>query len=98
MPQPQVQDALTQVQDALTRRLNLQSPQFELERAGRKVSGSVISPSFRGLRDSDRQRRIWDEYGPESGGRVGTLLAFTPDEWNLDSDSEGDAAGDPTLA
>ena len=24
------------------------------------MSGSVISPSFRGMRDSERQRRIWD--------------------------------------
>lgn len=80
------------VQDILTRRLNLRSPRFELESVGAKVSGSVISPSFRGMRDSERQRRIWealhDEYGPESVYQVGTLLAFTPEEWDLDTEPD----------
>src|SRR4051794_7961432 len=93
MSEPEAHELLKQVRKALTRRLHLESPQFELECAGRKVSGSVISPSFRGMRDSERQRRIWDalgdEYGAESFQRVGALLAFTPDEWDLDSDSGG---------
>ena len=87
-----VQDALAEIQSALTRRLNLQTPRFALESAGTKVSGSIISPSFRGMADSERQRRIWDalseEYGPESVHRAGTLLAFTPDEWDLNEDSD----------
>ena len=78
------------LQDVLTRRLNLQSPRFVLEPAGAKESGSIISPSFRSMRDSERQRRIWDalndEYGAESVHRVGTLLAFTPEEWDIDAD------------
>jgi acid stress-induced BolA-like protein IbaG/YrbA len=82
-----VQDYVTGVQSALTRRLNLQTPRFALESAGSRVSGSIISPSFRGMSDTERQRRIWDaldaEYGPESVQRAGTLLAFTPDEWDL---------------
>ena len=87
-----VQDAVSEIESALTRRLNLQAPRFALESAGAKVSGSVISNSFRGLSDSERQRRIWDalqaEYGPESVRRAGTFLAFTPDEWDLSEDSD----------
>jgi acid stress-induced BolA-like protein IbaG/YrbA len=89
---PNVQDDVMEIQSALTRRLNLQDPRFALERAGAKVSGSIISDSFRGVTDSERQRRIWDalheEYGPESVQRAGTLLAFTPDEWDLDEQAD----------
>lgn len=87
-----VQDAVSEIQSALTRRLQLESPRFALESAGSKVSGSIISTSFRGMTDSERQQRIWDalhsEYGPESVHRAGTFLAFTPDEWDLDEDSD----------
>jgi len=87
-----VQDAVTEIQSALTRRLNLQDPRFALESVGSKVSGSIISSTFRGMADSERQRRIWDaldqEYGAESVHRAGTFLAFTPDEWDLDDDSD----------
>jgi acid stress-induced BolA-like protein IbaG/YrbA len=87
-----IQDAVTEIQSALKRRLNLQAPRFALESAGTKVSGSIISPSFRGMTDSERQRRIWDalhqEYGSESVHRAGTFLAFTPDEWDLNEDSD----------
>jgi acid stress-induced BolA-like protein IbaG/YrbA len=87
-----VQDAVAEIQSVLTRRLRLQNPRFQFESAGEKVSGSIISPSFRGLADSDRQRRIWDalhaEFGAESVQRAGTFLAFTPDEWDLDADSD----------
>jgi acid stress-induced BolA-like protein IbaG/YrbA len=86
-----VQDAVTEIQSALTHRLNLETPRFALESAGSKVSGSIISSSFRGMADSERQRQIWNalhaEYGAESVHRVGTFLAFTPDEWDLEDDS-----------
>ena len=63
-----------------------------LESAGSKVSGSIISHSFRGIPDSERQRRIWDaldaEFGRESVHRAGTFLAFTPDEWDLDEEPQ----------
>ena len=92
MPDSNVQDIVNEVQSVLSRRLNLQAPRFALESAGPKVSGSIISASFRGVRDSDRQRLAWDalhdEYGPESVQRVGTVLGFTPDEWDLDSVSD----------
>jgi acid stress-induced BolA-like protein IbaG/YrbA len=95
MPKPKVEDAVSEVKSLLASKLHLKSPRFELESAGAKVSGSIISPSFRGMKDSERQQRIWDAlekvYGSESVHRVGTLLAFTPDEWDLDHDS--DASG-----
>ncbi len=83
-----ISDAKKEVQEALKRDLKLKEPLFELECVGTKVSGSVISSTFRGMRDSERQRLIWDaleaRYGEESVQRVGSLLAFTPDEWELD--------------
>jgi len=92
MSESNVQDAVNEVQSVLSQRLNLQSPRFALESTGMKVSGSIISPTFRGMRDSERQRIVWDalrkEYGPQSSHRVGTLLVFTPDEWDL-----GDGSG-----
>lgn len=87
-----VQDAVNEIESSLIRRLNLQAPRFELEAAGSKVSGSIISASFRGMTDSERQRLIWDalhqEYGPESVHRAGNFLAFTPDEWDLNEDAD----------
>ena len=83
-----VQDNLTQIQDVITRRLKLKSPRFQLEQAGAKISGSIISASFHGMPDSERQKKIWDalykEYGGESVQRAGTFLAFTPLEWDID--------------
>jgi len=94
MSESNVQDAVNEVQSVLAQRLHLESPRFALESAGAKVSGLIISPSFRGLRDSERQRRVWDalnaEYGTQSVHRVGTLLAFTPDEWDFENDSESE--------
>lgn len=84
---PRTPRSVTQVQETLTRRLKLKSPQFALEVYASKVSGSIISATFRRLRDSERQRRIWKaleaEYGDASAKRVGALLAFTPEEWDL---------------
>jgi len=40
------------------------------------------------MKDSVRQKRIWDllerEYGGDCTKRVGTLLAYTDAEWNVD--------------
>lgn len=73
----------------LTRKLSLLSPIFELERLpSSKLSGSIISDTFTGLPNSERQKRIWDaldaEYGSGSTDVVGTLLAYTQAEWNVD--------------
>jgi acid stress-induced BolA-like protein IbaG/YrbA len=85
-----VQDAVTEIRSVLTRRLKLDAPRFALEAAGTKVSGSIISKSFHGMPDSERQRRVWDalraEYGPGCVHRAGTFLMFTPDEWDLDGE------------
>jgi acid stress-induced BolA-like protein IbaG/YrbA len=87
-----VHDAIAEIETALTRRLKLQTPRFKLESAGAKVSGSIISSTFRGMTDSERQRKIWDaldaEYGANSIHRAGSFLAFTPDEWDLNDDSD----------
>ena len=84
------QVTMSDIETLLTDKLKLRDPVFKLEPAGAKVSGSVISSTFRGLTDSDRQRQIWDvldaEYGAESVHRVGSLLAFTLEEWNIDDD------------
>jgi len=76
-----------QLQDVLTNRLNLIEPQFILERVGRKWSGNIISATFTGLKDEKRQRMLWDAleaaFGPESVHIVGTLLAYTPEEWEV---------------
>ncbi|HEY3242845.1 MAG TPA: hypothetical protein VGM03_05785 [Phycisphaerae bacterium] len=73
----------------LTNRLRLSSPRFRLEKlSGGKLSGSVVSDFFKGMNDSERQRRIWEaldaEFGPESMDLVGTLLAYTDAEWDVD--------------
>jgi acid stress-induced BolA-like protein IbaG/YrbA len=78
-----------ELQDILTQQLGLASPRFELERLpGGKISGSVVSDSFRGLTDSDRQDRIWsaldEALGEQAANLVGTLLAYTDAEWDVD--------------
>ncbi len=74
------------LKEILTRRLRLRDPQFSLHGMGR-ISGRVVSATFAGKGDSDRQQMIWDaldaELGPASVREVGMLLAYAPDEWNL---------------
>jgi acid stress-induced BolA-like protein IbaG/YrbA len=76
------------LQDILTRRLRLAAPVFRLEKIGTKLAGSVISETFKGRSDHHRQRMIWDaldaELGADAVREVGTLLAYTNDEWNVD--------------
>ena len=77
------------VEEALRNRLKLDDPQFELESVGGRISGSVISASFRGTGDYERQKMIWDALEGAIGGaravrEVGMLLAYTPEEWNVD--------------
>ena len=73
----------------LRKRLSLRSPRFELRKWDRKmVSGSVISETFRGKGDHQRQRMLRDaveaELGDAANELVGTLLAYTPEEWDVD--------------
>lgn len=78
----------SRLQAIITDALALKDPEFHLSRSGARWSGPVISPTFRGKGDSERQQMIWDaldhELGPDSVKLVGMLLAYTPDEWNLD--------------
>src|SRR5438309_11758607 len=74
------------LKEVLTRRLKLKNPIFRLQGRGR-VSGSLMSATFLGKGDSQRQQMIWDaldaELGAASGKEVGMLLAYAPDEWGL---------------
>lgn len=85
--------AATQIQKAeleseLKRRLNFDERDvFDLERIGTKLSGNVVSDRFSGLDDLERQNLVWnaleEAFGKECALCVGTLLAFTHDEWNV---------------
>jgi len=70
----------------LTRRLKLKNPRFRFKGRGR-ISGSLVSATFIGKPDHQRQQMIWDaldgELGAASVKEVGMLLAYAPDEWNL---------------
>jgi acid stress-induced BolA-like protein IbaG/YrbA len=76
------------LEDVLKTDLMLQEPRFDLEKAGGKLSGSVISPTFKGKGDLERQQMMWDaldkEFGADSVQLVGTLLAYTPEEWDVE--------------
>ena len=76
------------LQRLLSKSLGLDHPEFRLEKIGTKVAGSIISNTFRGKSDRTRQKMIWDaldaELGADAVTEVGTLLAYTPEEWNID--------------
>jgi acid stress-induced BolA-like protein IbaG/YrbA len=76
------------LQKLLAEGLRLDHPVFRLERIGSKLAGSIISPTFRRVSDRRRQGMIWNlldsEMGHESIKHVGTLLAYTPEEWDID--------------
>ena len=77
----------------LTGQLKLQDPQYFLETAGDRVVGSIVSDSFKGKADHERQAMIWDALADELGAAesvilVGMLLAYTPEEWNLGADGK----------
>lgn len=75
------------LKDELNARLQLKTPEFHLETCGGKLSGSLVSDTFLGLDDHERQLRIWnalnDAFGSQSVKFVGTLLAYTRAEWNV---------------
>lgn len=75
-----------QLEGALTRRLKLKNPEFRLERIESKLAGSVIDDGFVGMGDFERQRLIWNaiehEFNAEIAQQIGTLLAFTVEEWH----------------
>ena len=79
------------LESVLTHGLRLAEPQFVLERDGARFHGSIISPTFRGKTDLKRQTMILDTLEKALGQQylrmVGLLLAYTPDEWNVDLDA-----------
>jgi acid stress-induced BolA-like protein IbaG/YrbA len=84
------------IEEALSTQLGLRDPEFHLEiLPSGSVSGSIVSDTFAGMDDLERQHRIWDVldniYGPASTKMVGTLLAYSKKEWNWD---EGAASAD----
>jgi hypothetical protein len=72
------------LQQLLSSRLALREPVFRLERIGQKRSGSVVSAKDA----SQRQKMVWDaleaEFGGEAPLEVGTLLLYSPEEWDID--------------
>ena len=54
------------LKEILTRRLKLKDPRFRLEGRGR-ISGSLVSATFTGKRDHQRQQMIWDALEDELG-------------------------------
>jgi acid stress-induced BolA-like protein IbaG/YrbA len=59
-----------------------------LEKYGSHWNGSVISKTFHRKGDHERQKMIWDALrralGEEARSRVGMILAYTPEEWDID--------------
>jgi len=80
------------LEHVLTERLALTDPLFLLRKHDGQWVGNIISPSFKRKGDYQRQVLIWDaldaELGAYANRLVGMLLCYTPDEWNLDADTE----------
>jgi len=79
----------------LTERLSLADPDYRLEKYGGRWVGHIISRSFKGKDDYQRQHMIWKalqaELGPKPNTQVGMLLAYTPEEWNLGAEDQPEA-------
>jgi len=86
---------IEEVETALRKRLNLESPRFVLDDLNQVVSGSIISPSFAGQDDLQRQQWVWQaleaEWGEKAVDKVGALLCYTPHEWDIDIEGLQDA-------
>jgi acid stress-induced BolA-like protein IbaG/YrbA len=78
------------LQNILANRLKLKEPRFKIRDFGGMLGGSVISNSFRNRNDLERQSMVRGaleaELGLEGARAVGTILAFTPDEWDMGSE------------
>lgn len=77
---------VSKLEAILSRRLKLSDPRFVLEKVGAKISGSLIDDKFSEMDDLQRQKAIWSaldkELGSESSTLVGTILAYTRNEWD----------------
>ena len=87
------------LENLLTRRARLKAPRFRLRVADKKLVGGVISDSFKGMTNSERQQKLWDALeqalGTRAVRRVGMLLPYTDDEW--DEPLEGMASARKSL-
>jgi acid stress-induced BolA-like protein IbaG/YrbA len=76
------------LEEILTRELRLRDPAFRLDATYGRISGSVISDTFKRKDDYQRQKMIWDALeralGPNAIRLIGMLLAYTKAEWNID--------------
>jgi len=76
------------LQKILTDELALKEPRFKLQKYGSHWNGSVISKTFHRKGDHQRQKMIWDALrralGENAVRKVGMILAYTPDEWDID--------------
>lgn len=75
------------LEQVLRERLGLgRDAHFDLHAWAGRFSGAMVSTAFRGKRDHERQKMIWDaldaEFGAESVQKAGMLLAYTPEEWS----------------
>ena len=76
----------------LSEELKLKSPEFFLSvgPAG-FLNGHIVSPSFKGMGDRQRQGMIWDaladRIGPDASKVVGMLIAYAPEEWYADENA-----------
>jgi len=65
------------------------SPQFDLEKTpSGRVGGFIVSPTFEGMSQFDRQHLVWDYldkvFGPDRLTNIVTLVTVTPDEAETD--------------
>lgn len=69
--------------------LDLASPRFFLHSDGGRISGSIVSSTFKGMKELPRQNLLWDyldrTFGVEAPNLIGVLFAYTPEEWEPDA-------------
>jgi acid stress-induced BolA-like protein IbaG/YrbA len=75
--------SIAKIQKILTTGVGLREPRFKLHDDGYFVSGSVIE-TFRGKSDIQRQEMIRKALGKDTFSAVSMLLAYMPDEWDVD--------------
>ena len=62
----------------------IQTPKFDLEETNGKVGGFIISPTFEGMTQIERQNLLWDyldaKLDREKILHIVSLVTITPDE------------------
>ncbi len=90
-----MEDLKTALENALRRAPKLKDSKIELENAALgKVGGFIISGSFDGMSQIDRQDLVWahieKELESEVQMKIMSLLTLTPEEVEDDEDIEGE--------